>query len=107
MHAGHGGANAVASLLRAVYLAYVIDQLQGHVVPEPYREAEAVLEACALRAKETGNWYLADAEAPVVGQILAGFDTRLANCPMHRYTDACTRLQHLVSVEKRSPISDT
>lgn len=55
MHAGHGGANAVASLLRAVYLAYVIDQLQGHVVPEPYREAEAVLEACALRAKETGN----------------------------------------------------
>lgn len=104
--AGHGSADTMVSLLRAVYLSYVIDHLQGSVTPEPFREAELVLERCALRAKDGGSWYFSEEEVAVISPILAGFDARLARCPMHQYTDACARLQHLVSIEKRSPIPE-
>ncbi len=105
LHAGQGSADTVASLLRAVYLAYVIDRL-GHVEPEAYRNAEAALERCALRAKQDDRWDVTDEEASMIARILAVLDTQLASQPLHRYESALARVHYLVAVEKRSPIPE-
>lgn len=105
-HAGKGNATTVTSLLRFVYLTYLIEQLQGHVMPAPYREAEAALENCALRAKQDDHWYFTDDEACATGRILAVFDRQLANYPMHRYAEAYGCLRRIVTIEKSSPIPE-
>lgn len=105
IRAGRGNLDQLCCLLRVVYLAfYMRDATLSGIHLEPYRRAEAVLDACITRVGLDEPCALDDEEGIVVGHVLALHDEQLAAVPKYRYLQAWERLQRFITGQKRSPI---
>ncbi|VWC49222.1 Fis family transcriptional regulator [Burkholderia lata] len=103
---GRGDLDQLSCLIRVVYLAfYLRDATATSAEVEPYRRAEAALNACITRVELGERCLLLDHELATVERILVVHDEQLAAIPWHRYLDAWQRLQHYIVAGKRSPIA--
>ncbi|MBR8282529.1 hypothetical protein [Burkholderia vietnamiensis] len=103
---GRGDLDQLSCLIRVVYLAfYLRDATAASAEVEPYRRAEAALNACITRVELGERCLLLDHELATVERILVVHDEQLAAIPWHRYLDAWQRLQHYIVAGKRSPIA--
>ncbi|AOJ64752.1 hypothetical protein WJ32_19000 (plasmid) [Burkholderia ubonensis] len=102
---GRGSLDQVCCLLRVIYLAYLMrsETATGADV-EPYRRAEAALDACIKRIKHDEPCLLLKQEQTVIERVLVLHDEQLAAVPKFRYLDACDRLQRYIGSERFSPI---
>nr|WP_057929959.1 hypothetical protein [Burkholderia ambifaria] len=106
MRGGRGDLDQLSCLIRVVYLAfYLREATAASAEVEPYRRAEAALNACITRVELGERCLLLDHELVTVERILVVHDEQLAAIPWHRYLDAWQRLQHYIVAGKRSPIS--
>lgn len=105
VRAGRGDFDQICCLIRVVYLAYF---LRGETVAggglEPYRRAEAALDACIKRIEQNQACLLLDQEHTVVERVLALHDDQLAVASKFRYLEAWEQLQRFISSRKHSPI---
>ncbi|KWZ58676.1 hypothetical protein WK57_16280 [Burkholderia ubonensis] len=103
---GRGDLDQLSCLIRVVYLAcYLRDATSASAEVEPYRRAEAALNACITRVELAERCLLLDHELATVERILVIHDEQLAAIPWHRYLSAWERLQHYIVAGKRSPIA--
>ncbi|MBN3829705.1 hypothetical protein G3O00_39905 [Burkholderia sp. Ac-20384] len=106
MRGGRGDLDQLSCLIRVVYLAfYLREATAASAEVEPYRRAEAALNACITRVELGERCLLLDHELATVERILVVHDEQLAAIPWHRYLDAWQRLQHYIVAGKRSPIA--
>jgi hypothetical protein len=85
MRTGNGNVDQMICLLRVVYLAWFLsDATPGGTDLEAFREAERVLEHCAVRAEHRHGWTLPQEDHGILEQILALHDQQLASIPSHR-----------------------
>ncbi|KVC77765.1 hypothetical protein [Burkholderia ubonensis] len=102
---GRGDFDQVCRLLRVVYLAYLMrSETAAGVDVEPYRRAEAALDACIERIEHDQACLLLDQEQTAVERVLVLHDEQLAAVPKFRYLEACDRLRRFVAGRRRSPI---
>ncbi|WP_232458841.1 hypothetical protein [Burkholderia ubonensis] len=103
---GRGDLDQLSCLIRVVYLAfYLRDATSASAEVEPYRRAEAALNACITRVELGERCLLLDHELATVERILVIHDEQLAAIPWHRYLSAWERLQRYIVAGKRSPIA--
>ncbi len=105
VRAGHGNLDQMCCLLRVAYLAYYLrGEMGGGGGVEPYRRAEAALDACITRMERHEPCLMLDHELGVVEQVLVLHDQQLGGMPKHRYLQAWERLQRFIASQQRSPI---
>ncbi|CAE6845410.1 hypothetical protein R75461_07227 [Paraburkholderia nemoris] len=105
MRSGHGSTEVAMNLLRVLYLSYFMrDAADDERDLEVFREAEAALARCRIRANRHLGWTLPEEDQRVLEQILALHDGQLASLPSHRYTGAWERLQRFLRSDDWSPI---
>jgi len=103
---GRSDLDQLSCLIRVVYLAfYLRDAIAASAEVEPYRRAEAALNACITRVELGERCLLLDHELAPVERIVVVHDEQLTAIPWHRYLDAWQRLQHYIVSGKRSPIA--
>jgi hypothetical protein len=102
----HGTVEMVTSLLRVLYLTYMIGKRE-HTGDETAAlvEAERIMSCCIDRAVdgESGSWYLDETESSAIERVLAMHDAQLQNLPKHRYAEAWWTVQDTLS-RSESPI---
>lgn len=106
MRSGHGSVDVISNLIRVVYLAYFIgevDRDRGGL--ELFRAAEAVLERSTTQAGSRNEWTVPEEDHAVLGQVVVMHDRQLASIPAHCYAEAWARLQQFMSSNMRSPIA--
>ncbi|WP_244116329.1 hypothetical protein [Burkholderia cepacia] len=103
--AGRGDFDQICCLIRVVYLAYFMwgETAAGDGL-EPYRCAEAALDACIKRIEQDQPCLLLDHEQTVVERVLVLHDEQLAAAPKFRYLEAWEQLQRFIASGKHSPI---
>ncbi|RQQ00406.1 hypothetical protein DF164_29650 [Burkholderia stagnalis] len=105
VRAGRGDFDQICCLIRIVYLAYFLrGETAAGAELEPYRRAEAALDACIKRIEEDQPCLLLDQEQTVVERVLVLHDAQLAAAPKFRYLEAWDRLQSFVTSGMHSPI---
>ncbi|WP_342310463.1 hypothetical protein [Burkholderia pyrrocinia] len=105
VRAGRGDINQICCLIRVVYLAYFMrSETPAGADLEPYRRAEAALDACIKRLEQDQPCLLLDHEQMVVERVLVLHDEQLAAVPMFRYREAWEHLQRFIKSGKHSPI---
>ncbi|CAM2198510.1 Fis family transcriptional regulator (plasmid) [Paraburkholderia kururiensis] len=105
VRAQRGGSDQICCLIRVVYLAYF---MRGETAEgsdeEPYRRAEAALDACMMRMEQGGPCMLLEEEQAAMERVLVLHDQQLAAIPKFRYLEAWQRMQHFAASEKPSPV---
>lgn len=71
---------------------------------EPYRRAEAALDACIKRIEHDPPCLLLDHKQMVVERVLVLHDEQLAAVPKFRYLEAWEQLQRFIASGNHSPI---
>ncbi|KVL50673.1 hypothetical protein WT01_31250 [Burkholderia cepacia] len=105
VRAGRGDLDQVCCLLRIIYLAYFMrGETKAGAALDPYRRAEAALDACIRRIEQNQSCLLLDQEQVVVEHVLVLHDAQLAAVPKYRYLEAWERLQRFVASDMPSPI---
>lgn len=105
VRAGRGDLDQLCCLLRVVYLAfYMRGETANSMDVEPYRRAEAALDACIARVERGESCLLLDQEQTEIERVLVLHDEQLAAVPKFRYLDAWDQLQHFIVSKQRSPI---
>ncbi|MDF3085806.1 hypothetical protein [Burkholderia sola] len=89
VRAGRGDFDQICCLIRVVYLAYFMrgETAVGDDV-QPYRQAEAALDACIKRIEQDQPCLLLDHEQVVTERVLVLHDDQLAAVPKFRYLEA-------------------
>ncbi len=105
VRAGSGDFDQICCLIRVVYLAYFMrgETAVGDDV-QPYRQAEAALDACIKRIEQDQPCLLLDHEQAIVERVLVLHDDQLAAVPKFRYLEAWEQLQRFIASGKHSPI---
>lgn len=108
VRAGRGDFDQLCCLIRIVYLAYFMrgETVAGQDV-EPYRNAEAALDACIKRIEHDQPCMLDDRELSLVERVLVLHDGQLAAVPKFRYLEAWDKLQRFITSGEHSPIPAT
>ncbi|WP_423383699.1 hypothetical protein [Burkholderia sp. LMG 32019] len=105
VRAGRGDFDQICCLLRVVYLAYFMrNETAAGEDLEPYRRAEAALDACIKRIEQDQPCLLLEQEQTVVERVLVLHDEQLAAVSKFRYLESWDRLQRFVTGGKSSPI---
>lgn len=105
VRAGRGDFDQLCCLIRLVYLAYFMrSETASGADLEPYRHAEAALDACIKRVERGKPCLLLEREQAVVERVLVLHDEQLAAVPKFRYLQAWEQLQRFVASGKHSPI---
>ncbi|KVL65445.1 hypothetical protein [Burkholderia ubonensis] len=105
VRAGRGDFDQICCLLRVVYLAYFMrNETAAGEDLEPYRRAEAALDACIKRFEQDQPCLLLEQEQTVVERVLVLHDEQLAVVPKFRCLESWDRLQRFVKGGKSSPI---
>ncbi|WP_232467515.1 hypothetical protein [Burkholderia ubonensis] len=103
---GHASLDLLLCLLRTVYMAfYLRDETPRHDDVRPFKQAEAAIGRCILRAEDGKEYVILDREKAVIERILILHDEQLATVPKHRYLTAVERLHQFAASNERSPIS--
>ncbi len=106
VRSGQGGSDQISCLLRVTYLAFFMrDATRIGTDPEPFRQAEAVLDQCISRVERGEPWAIKDDEHETIERVLVLHDEQLAAIPNYRYVEAWERLQRYMIGGFRSPIS--
>ncbi|WP_254304759.1 hypothetical protein [Burkholderia pseudomallei] len=105
VRAKRGDFDQICSLIRVAYLAYFLrrETAAGEDL-EPYRRAEAALDACIKRIEQDQPCLLLDQEQTVVERVLVLHDEQRAAVSKFRYLDAWEHLQRFIASGKHSPI---
>ena len=105
MRGGHGNADLMICLLKAVYLSYFLHEAAyGRTGLDPFREAEAVLQHSVTRAERNEGWWIPQADSAILEAILTLYDGQLASMPAHVLAAARARLQRYLASDLISPI---
>lgn len=105
VRAGRGDFDQICCLIRVVYLAYFMrGETTAGADIEPYRRAEAALDACIKRIEQDQPCLLLDQEQMVVERVLVLHDEQLAAVPKFRYLEAWDHLQRFITSGKHSPL---
>lgn len=105
LHCGHGNPHAVSRLLKVVYLGcFLREALYGRSTLDIFREGEAVIKRCTVRAQQGDGWSVSDADAAVLAQTLTLHDQQLASIPAHLFVAAVERLNRFIDGDRTSPI---
>ncbi|RQG99865.1 hypothetical protein [Paraburkholderia dinghuensis] len=105
VRAARGNLDQLCCLLRVVYLAfYLREETAAGADIEPYRRAEAALDACIGRMERHEPCLMLDLELAAIERVLVLHDDQLAGTPKHRYAQAWERLQRFIASQQRSPI---
>ncbi|RQH00631.1 hypothetical protein [Paraburkholderia dinghuensis] len=105
VRAGHGNPDQLCRLLQVVYLAfYLREETAAGAEIDPYRRAEAALDACIRRVKHHTPCLMLDLELAAVERVVVLHDQQLAGTSKHRYAQAWERLQRFIASQQRSPI---
>ncbi|KVC15869.1 hypothetical protein WI69_20190 [Burkholderia diffusa] len=103
--AGHGNADSMICLLKAVYTTfYLRDQTPSGVDNRSFQLAEAALERCIACAERGETWSMLDTDKAAIGRILVLHDEQLATEPTHRYLTALDKLNRFALDGLKSPI---
>lgn len=105
---GHGNGYLFNELMRAVYVAWFLQQSgYGNEPIEQYKTAEYAVEEALARAHESKEWILTEDAVPAFERLLALHDSQLAVAPLHKVIEAERRLKHFLAGTTSSPIPET
>ncbi|WP_080485785.1 MULTISPECIES: hypothetical protein [Burkholderia cepacia complex] len=103
---GHANLDLLLCLLKTIYMAfYLRDKTQRHDDARSFKQAEAAIGRCILRAEDGEEYVILDREKSAIERILILHDEQLATVPKHRYLTAIERLHQFAKTNEKSPIS--
>lgn len=103
---GHANLDLLLCLLKAIYMAYYLrNETPRHSDVLPFKQAEAAIGRCILRAENGKTYVILDREKAAIERILTLHDEQLATVPTHRYLMAVEWLHHFATKDTKSPIS--
>lgn len=102
MRFGHGNQDHLSRLARTVHLAFFLqNMMRPNEDIEPYRRAEAALNACAARVERGARCLLLDRELMLIDYILAVHDEQLTATTRCRCLATWERLQSHIAASQR------
>ncbi|WP_241021565.1 hypothetical protein [Burkholderia sp. Ac-20353] len=103
--AGHGNADSMICLLKAVYTAFYLRNDTAERGDDlPFQHAEAALERCIARTERGETWIMLDRDKAAIEHILVLHDEQLVTVPTHRYLTALEKLNRFALDRLNSPI---
>lgn len=105
MRAGHGTAETAIDLLRVLYLAYFVVEVEiSEADHELFLEAESVLQQSLEVAGNGQGGQMTEDAYKTIERFLLRADAILGNVPKFRYLEAWNKLCHFAESADRSPI---
>jgi hypothetical protein len=103
--AGHGNADSMICLLKAVYTAFYLRNDTAESADDlPFQHAEGALERCIARTERGETWTMLGRDKAAIERILVLHDEQLATLPTHRYLAALEKLNRFALDRLNSPI---